>query len=130
LIEKYKKKGTVDREPGQGRKRKLTRKERQEMRKKAKKGKCVPELTRKYNQFHEEEGKSISEPTVRRGLKSTGLKYLVVEEREEFTPKQITTRLAYSKKRLHFNWRPVLFTDEKTFPVGTQQLQRDLISCF
>jgi transposase len=127
LIEKYKKKGTVDREPGQGRKRKLTRKERQEMRKKAKKGKCVPEITRKYNQFHEEEGKSISEPTVRRGLKSTGSRG---EEREELTPKQITTRLAYAKKRLHFDWRPVLFTDEKTFPVGTQQLQQDLISCF
>ena len=106
LIAKYKKKGTVDRESGQGRKRKLTRKKIQEMRKKAKKGKCVPELMRKYNQFHEEEGKSISEPTVRRGLKSTGLKYFGVEE---LTAKQITDRLAYASKRLHFDWPRTIY---------------------
>ena len=130
LIEKYKETGTVERRSGQGRKRKLTRKIVGQMRRKAKQGKSAPQLARRYNQKHEEEGQTISEWTVRTELKGTGLKYLVVEEKEELTPKQISDRLAYAKKRVKFDWRPVLFTDEKTFPVGTQQLQRDLISCF
>lgn len=118
LIEKYKKTGKVERRSGQGRKRKLTRKDVGQMRKQAKRGKSAPDIARNYNRKHKQEEKTISKNTVKRELKQSGLKYLVREEVEELTSTQIASRLAYAKRKRQFDWTPVLFTDEKTFLLG------------
>ena len=52
-------------------------------------------------------------------MKEAGLKYLVIQERDQLTPAQIQKRLAYASTRSNFNWEPVLFTDEKTFCLGS-----------
>lgn len=130
LIEKYKETGSVERRSGQGRKRKLTRKVVRQMKQKAKRGKKATEITRDYNVTHENEGKTVGVHTVRRELKREGLKYLVNQEREELSPDHIAKRLAYSRKMLQYDWSQVLFTDEKTFPLGVQPLKASLISLF
>jgi hypothetical protein len=56
--------------------------------------------------------------TIRRVLKETGLRYLVREKREKITHLQAKKRLEFSKKRLNYNWKYALFTDEKTFQLG------------
>lgn len=120
LIEKYQKTGTVERQPGQGRKRKLSARIAEQMAKKARHGASAEEIARDYNKKQQEEGKKVSSTIVRKTLKAAGLRYLVREEKQELTTAQKTRRLAYAKKRRKFNWRPVLFTDEKTFLLGIQ----------
>ena len=88
------------------------------MKQKAKRGKKATEIAQDYNLTYENEGKTIGERTVQRELKSRGLKYLVIQEREELTQRHIKRRLAYSRKMLQYDWRQVLFTDEKTFSLG------------
>jgi len=55
LIEKYKKTGTVHRQPGQGRKHKLNTREELRMEEKAKRRKCAPAIAQDYNRHHEAE---------------------------------------------------------------------------
>ena len=44
---------------------------------------------------------TVSEISIRRRLKESGLKYLVIQEQDELTPSQIQKRLTYSKARKH-----------------------------
>jgi transposase len=109
--EKNKKKNvSMKNKPGQGRKRKLTTKQEQTIAKKAKKGKDAPELASEVG--------DISARTIRRTLRSQGLRYLVRKKEEKLTENQIQRRLAFARKRLNDNWKYVLFTDEKTFELG------------
>jgi len=54
-------------------------------------------------------GKKVGVDTVRRAIKSSGLRYLVVEEERKLTKPQ---------SRAKYNWDLVLFSDEKTFQIG------------
>ena len=121
LISKYKQTGTVERQSGQGRKRKLTKDIERRMVKQAKSGKSSRIIARNYNQKQEKEATTVSAVTVRRTLKRAGLKYRSVTPRDELTTAQMKKRLAYAHDRLHYDWRNVVFTDEKTFPMGASE---------
>jgi hypothetical protein len=109
-IDPKKKKGSMKNKAGQGRKRKLTRKQEKAIAKKAKKGKDSPELAREVG--------DISPSTIQRTLKEQGLRYLTRRKREQLTEDQIKRRLAFARARLHDDWKYVLFTDEKSFQLG------------
>lgn len=126
LIQKYQETGTVHDRPRSGRKRKLSTPEVKKLIARAKSGKSAPAIAREISDSKERKTKktkstteTVSETTIRRRLKESGLKYLVIQERDELTPSQIQKRLAYATARKHFDWRPVLFTDEKTFWLGS-----------
>ena len=86
--------------------------------KKAKSGKAAPEIARDISKMKKKTSQ-VSARTVERRLKEQGLRYLVIQEREELTPDQIQKRLAYAKARKTFDWKPVLFSDEKSFWLGS-----------
>jgi transposase len=111
---RFKQKRSLKNKAGQGRKRKLTTKQAKQVAKKAKKGKDSPELAREYY------GKvgGISARTIRRTLRDQGLRYLVRRKLPILTVEQQKLRLAFAKKRLNYDWKYVLFTDEKTFQLG------------
>ena len=119
LIQKYQETGTVHDRPKSGRKRKLSTAEVKKAVKKAKSGKAAPEIARDISKMKEKKTSQVSERTVERRLKEQGLRYLVIQEREELTPDQIQKRLAYAKARNFFDWKPVLFSDEKSFWLGS-----------
>src|SRR6185437_9299131 len=102
---------------GQGRKRRFTVKQEERIAKKAKKkGKDAPEIAKEMS---EKLGESVSPYTIQRVLQRQGLKYLVRLKREQITSSQAIKRLQFSKKRLNDDWKFALFTDEKTFQVGS-----------
>ena len=119
LIQKYQETGTVHDRPKSGRKRKLSTAEVKKAVKKAKSGKAAPEIARDISKMKEKKTSQVSARTVERRLKEQGLRYLVIQEREELTPDQIQKRLAYAKARNFFDWKPVLFSDEKSFWLGS-----------
>lgn len=96
--------------PGQGRKRKLTRKQEKQVVKKAKK-KDAPQIAADIG--------GVEAHTVRRTLLDHGLKYLVRKKVEKLTKSQEEKRLDFATKRLHDTWKYALFTDEKTWHVGS-----------
>jgi transposase len=103
---------------GQGRKRKLTSRQESQLVKKAKKGADAPELSRQLSK--KVEG-GVTARTVRRVLRRRGLKYLVIEKREAITPAQAAKRLKFAQDRKDYDWKYAVFTDEKTFHVGTSK---------
>jgi hypothetical protein len=126
LIHKYEETGTVHDRPRSGRKRKLSAAEVKKTIKKAKGGQSAPAIARDINETKQRKtkntkpkAKTVSERTIQRRLNESGLKYLVIQEQDELTPSQIQKRLAYAKARKHFDWRSVLFTDEKSFWLGS-----------
>ena len=52
-------------------------------------------------QEHQNNYETVSEITIRRTLKRSGLKYLVIQQQDELTSSQIQKRLVYSKARKH-----------------------------
>ncbi len=114
IVAKYEETGSVKNRPGQGRKRLLTSKEVARVVKKAKSGKSAAEISRESARSR----KKFSTDTARRRLKESGLQWLVVQKRETITPQQQAKRLSFAKKMLAFDWKNVLFTDEKTFQLS------------
>lgn len=124
LIKKYEETMSTKRKSGQGRKRKLTASEERKIKRRALAGKKAKEITADYNAKHQNDGKCetpLSEITVRRSLERSGLRYLTVKPQEELTRDQMEKRLAYAKAKRSFDWKMVLFTDEKTFVVGASE---------
>jgi Transposase and inactivated derivatives len=123
LIHKYQETGTIHDRPKPGRKRKLSDTELKKLAKKAKSGEPASVIARHISNSESRKSKSgsktISDRTVQRRLKESGLKYLVIQEQDQLTPTQIQKRLAYARTRKRFDWTPVLFTDEKTFCLGS-----------
>jgi len=111
---RFKKKRSLKTKKGQGRKRKLTKKQEKQLVKKAKKGKDSPELAREYSQ----KVGGISERTIQRELRREGLRYLVVEKKDLLTNDQIQRRLKFARERLNHDWKYAIFTDEKSFQLG------------
>ena len=110
IVRKYEETESVKNRPGQGRKRKLASKELKRIVKKAKSGQSSEDIARDY--------KNVSSRTIRKRISESGLKWLVVRKREKLTPEQQEKRLRFAKKMLEFDWKNVLFTDEKTFQLG------------
>jgi transposase len=102
--------------PGQGRKRKLTKKQEKKVVKKAKiKDEDAPQIAREMSR---EVPGGVKVDTIRRTLQETGLKYLVRKKLEVITPSQAARRREFARNRLHDEWKYALFVDEKTFQVG------------
>jgi transposase len=114
-LKKYRKKPSRKNLPGQGRKRKLTPDLMKRVKKKAKRKKSATKIA---HEIKEEVAGGISERTVQRRIKETGFRYLVIEEVEELTPKQIRNRLQFAKERKDYDWEYELFADEKTWQLG------------
>lgn len=124
LKRKVKQTGSVENRPGQGRKRKLSQKQRRSIKNKAKRGKNAPQITREIS--HELK-QSISVETVRRTIKETKLQYLVVEEEEKLTKAAKEKRVDYATRNSNTDWKLALFTDEKIFqlPAGAHKQWQD-----
>ena len=119
-INKYEETGQVGVAHGGGRKRKLDRREQQKMAKMAKKGRSARQITDEYQQ---KTGETIDQKTVRKTLKEGGLAYMKIKKIEKLTAVQKKKRVTYAKEMLEkkFHWKYVLFTDEKTFYLGTEE---------
>jgi hypothetical protein len=80
--------------------------------KKAKKGKCAPQIAR-------ESEKRASPETVRKALKEGGIRYLKIKKKEKLSEAHKALRVEYSNKMKRYKGKKVLFSDEKTFYLGT-----------
>jgi transposase len=112
---RFKKKRSMATKKGQGRKRKLTNKQRKQLAKKAKKGKESPQLAKEYSP----KVGGVSESTIQRELKREGLQYLVIENKDLLTENQIKRRLKFAKEHRNDDWKYALFSDEKSFQLGS-----------
>ena len=112
VLAKYRKTGTVKDLAGRGRKRKLSEGEAKNMVKKAKKGKCAPQIARECK-------KKVSTRTVRRELRKGGVRYLKIKKVEKLSEAHKKKRVEYSKRMEGYDWDKVLFSDEKTFFLGS-----------
>lgn len=106
-IEKYEQTGTVHDRPKSGRKRKLSNAQVSQAVRKAKKGKCAPQIARECET-------KVDPRTIRRRLKEVGLFYGKVLKVEKLTKRHKEQRVEYSKE-MH----RVFCSDEKTFQLGT-----------
>jgi len=120
-IRRFDKTGGVDARHGGGKKRMLTVKEEKQMIKRAKSGKSAHQLADEYEQ---KTGRHISQSTILRVLKEGGgLAYMKRKKRDKLTTYHKKKRLEYAKKMKEskYNWDFVLFSDEKTFYLGTEE---------
>jgi transposase len=119
-IHNFEKTGRVAANYKGGRKRKLTQKEEKQMKRKAKKGKSSHQLA---DEYEGKTGQPISRWTINRVLKKGGLAYMKKKKKEKLTQNHKDKRLAYAKemKEKKFDWKFVLFSDEKTFYLGTEE---------
>jgi transposase len=115
ILEKHRTTGTVHDKPKSGRKRKLSDKESKEMVEQAKKGKFSSQIASTYNKRNKKKKKSVTPRTVRNYLKREGLVYLKFHRVDKLSDDNIKQRLKYSKEMKDFDYKSVLFTDEKTF---------------
>lgn len=107
----------VTNKPGQGRKRKLSAKQERKVLKMAKiDEKDAPEIAQEMSK---EVPGGVKPTAIQSALKRGGLKYLVRKKVEAITTLQAKKRLQFARKRLKDDWKYALFTDEKTFQVGS-----------
>jgi len=120
LQAKVEKTGSVKNQPGQGRKRKLSKSQVDKIRKRAKRGKDSPQIAA---EMVRELKTPVSVRTIQRTIREGDLEYLVVEEEEVLTEENKRKRLVYAQENLEKDWKLVLFTDEKLFqlPVGAHK---------
>lgn len=112
VLQKYQETGLVEDRPRSGRKRKFTQKEAKEMVKKAKKGRFATQIAR-------ESKKKPHVSTVRKYLKKGGIKWLKKKKIQHLSEHHKTKRVEYSHRMKSYNWNKVLFSDEKTFYLGS-----------
>ena len=112
IIETYKETKTVHERHHSGRKRKLSPSDTKKIVRQAKKGKCAPQITRECN-------KDVAERTIQRELKRAGFFYRKIKKVEKLTKRHKQLRVEYSNKMKGYAWRTILFSDEKTFQLGS-----------
>lgn len=115
VLEKWRTDGTVHDKPRSGRKRKISDNESKQMAAEARKGKFVRQITTSYNKRNKQKKKSVGMTTVRRALKREGLVYLKYHKVDKLSDDNINERLKYSNEMKDFDYKSVLFSDEKTF---------------
>ena len=114
-LRKVKETGSVANRPGQGRKRKLSQKDRKSVLKRAKRKQDAPQIAGAISKKLE---RPISTSTIRRILHESPLKYLVIQEETKLTPENKAKRVEFARNRADYDWKFCLFSDEKTFEVG------------
>ena len=86
--------------------------------KKAKQGKDAIEIAREY----ERETKiKVDRTTIGRLIHDHKLKWLIRQQVQELTAANKAKRLAYARAMSKYNWKRVLFSDEKTFYLGAMK---------
>jgi len=115
-LHKFRETNSVRDRPGRGRKRRVSEKEEKTIVRNAKKGKCAPQLAVEYQK---RTGKSVSERTIRRVLKTHHLAYLKVTPIPRLTEDHIAQRLEYTQEMADVDWRSIIFSDEKSFWLET-----------
>lgn len=116
LLGKYKATGSIHDLPRTGRKRKATAALSREWKKQALKGQPATQIARTYRTRTK---KKLHEQTVRNALHEQGLLVLNKEPVEELTAANRHSRIEYAKEMKEYNWDPVVFSDEKTFWLGS-----------
>lgn len=114
VLKKHRETGSIKDRAGRGRKRKVSEQERKVMVQQAKKGKPATEIARLYRR---KQKKSIDEQTVRNILHEVGMVNLQDQRVEELTDANKQARLEYANSVGKCQWRRILFSDEKQFPV-------------
>jgi transposase len=123
-LRKYSITGTTKDRPHRGRKRKLSVTDEQSIVKRAKTGMGAKEIAQKMGKDATDIGQKhktprVSASTVQRVLKAQGYAYLKVLQHEALTEAHKQKRLQYANDYRNYDWRNVLFSDEKTFCHGT-----------
>ena len=115
ILGKHSETGSARDRPGRGRKRILTEADEKRVVRKAKKEKCATEIVR---ELKAESGIVVSVDTVRRVINKHGLRFLIKETVQELSARNKEKRLAYATAMKNYNWKTVVFSDEKTFCLG------------
>ena len=79
---------------------------------KAKKEKCATEIV---GELKAESGIAVSVDTVRRVINKHGLRFLIKETVQELSARNEEKLRAYATAMKSYNWKTVVFSDEKTF---------------
>ena len=112
-LNRYEETGTVHDRPGRGRKRILSTKEEKKVVKKARK----IGATQTARQFSANNNK-ISRQTVGRVMKKYYFFYLKRKKIQKLKKKDKERRMEYAREMINYNWKKVLFVDEKSFWLG------------
>jgi transposase len=115
-LKRYYDTGSVKERSGRGRKRKIPEEDETKIVKMAKKGVPATDLARAYT---EETGTNVCLNTIRKTLHKHNLRWLVNQEKEEISEDNKVRREEYANDQMHRNWRRVLFSDEKSFWLGS-----------
>jgi hypothetical protein len=105
---------TVHDRPRSGRKRKISDVEGKKLAKQAQEGKYIRQITA---EFEKKTKKSVDESTIRRAIKRMGKIYLKYRRVDRLTEAHFKARRRYARVMKDFNYKSVLFTDEKIFPL-------------
>jgi len=114
-LQRYAETGTVHDRPGRGRKRKLTEKEEKKIVKRAQKV-GARQAAREYSS---RKGKKLNEITVRRVMKKYHFFYLKRKKIQKLKQRDKDKRMEFAEEMIDYNWKLVLFTDEKSFWLGS-----------
>jgi transposase len=112
---KYQETGTVHDRPRSGRKRKITTQDEKKIVKKARQEKSAQKISLESRKCK----KSYSVTLVKRTLKKYKFFYLPKIKIRPLTLVHKEKRIAYATEMEHADWKSVVFTDEKTFWLGT-----------
>lgn len=115
--QKYRETKSVHDRPKSGRKRKLGPSDERAIIAAAKRRKSASEIAQKLKK----KGKQVCPETVRTTLKNCGFAYLKIQETEELSERHKAERLAYAQDMMNYDWKQVIFTDEKSFWLGSGQ---------
>jgi len=110
ILDKYNRTGTVDDYSGRGRPRALTAADIKRVISKAKKKKKSPQIAREL--------KKCSVRTIQRTLKKHKFFYGKIKKVQKLFQRHKDKRVEHAKKMQHYDHKPVLFSDEKTFELG------------
>lgn len=112
ILDKYEKTGTVHDRPRMGRKRKLTGSEEKEIVKRARKVGATQAA-------RESKRKKVSRFTVARTMKKYHFFYLKKKKIQKLKKVDKDKRKKYAREMMDYNWKSVLFSDEKSFWLGS-----------
>ena len=118
ILSKYHETKTIRDRPRSGRKRKISTEDEKKIGKKAKQGKDAIEIAREY----ERETKiKVDRTIVGRLIHDHKFKWLIRQQVQELTAANKANHLAYARAMSKYNWKRVLFSDEKNFYLGAMK---------
>jgi transposase len=115
-LKRYVETGDVEEREGRGGKRKLSDDDEKKIVKKAKTGKTATVITR---ELFQEAKISVHVQTVLNILHKHKFSYKKIREEEAISEAAQQTRLQYARQMIGYDWKQVVFSDEKTFWLGS-----------